>query len=49
MIKPLNPFGRPERWIHESDLTEEELARAAFHAIDKWLDEDVMGFESDEG
>ena len=37
-----------ERWIHESDLTEEELARAAFHAIDKWLDEDVMGFESDE-
>ena len=38
------------RWLAESDLTVEDLARAAFVAIDEWLDEGIMEFEpEDEG
>ena len=33
------------RWTYESDLNEGELARAAFAAIDSWLDDDVIDFE----
>ncbi|MDC0157329.1 hypothetical protein OAK38_06185 [Verrucomicrobia bacterium] len=33
------------RWLFESDLNEGELARAAFAAIDGWLDDDVIDFE----
>ena len=39
-----------ERWTYESDLDVEELAKAAFIAIDDWLDEDIIGFDpEDEG
>ena len=37
------------RWLEESDLSVEELAKAAFVAIDEWLDEETVGFEPDEG
>ena len=38
------------RWLEESDLSVEELAKAAFVAIDEWLDEGIIGFDpEDEG
>ena len=37
------------RWLNESDLDDEDLAKVAVEAIESWLDEDVIGFESDEG
>ena len=37
------------RWFEESDLDVEELAGAAVHAIELWLDDEVVGFEPDEG
>ena len=36
------------RWLEESDLSVEELARAAFVAIDEWLDEGIMEFEPED-
>lgn len=36
------------RWFEESDLDVEELAGAAVHAIELWLDDEVVGFEPDE-
>ena len=36
------------RWLAESDLTVEDLARAAFVAIDEWLDEGIMEFEPED-
>lgn len=38
------------RWFHESDLDVEQLAKVAFCAIDRWLDEETLGFKAaDEG
>ena len=37
------------RWLNESDLDDEDLAKVAVKAIESWLDEDVVGFEQDEG
>ena len=37
------------RWFEESDLDVEQLAAAAVRAIEDWLDEEVVGFEPDEG
>jgi hypothetical protein len=37
------------RWLNESDLDDEDLAKVAVEAIESWLDEDVIGFEPEEG
>ena len=37
------------RWFEESDLDVEELAESAIKALEDWLDEEVVGFEPDEG
>jgi hypothetical protein len=37
------------RWLDESDLDDEDLAKVAVEAIESWLDEDIVGFEPDEG
>lgn len=37
------------RWLDESDLDDEDLAKVAVEAIETWLDEDIVGFEQDEG
>ena len=37
------------RWLDESDLDDEDLAQVAVKAIESWLDEDIVGFEQDEG
>jgi hypothetical protein len=37
------------RWFEESDLDVEDLAGAAVDSIHEWLDEEVVGFEPDEG
>lgn len=37
------------RWWEESDLDEADLACVAMTAIEKWLSEEVIDFEPDEG
>ena len=37
------------RWWEESDLDEADLACVAMTAIAKWLSEEVIDFEPDEG
>ena len=37
------------RWFEESGLDVEQLAAAAVRAIEDWLDEELVGFEPDEG
>ena len=37
------------RWFEESDLEVEELAESVIQALEDWLDEEVVGFEPDEG
>ena len=37
------------RWWEESDMDAEDLAKAALSAIDDWLDEEIIGFEPEEG
>ena len=37
------------RWFEESDLDVEELTESAVKAIEDWLDEEVVGFEPEEG
>ena len=37
------------RWFEESDLDSQELAETALEAIDEWLDEEIVGFEPEEG
>jgi hypothetical protein len=37
------------RWWEESDMDAEDLAKAALQAIDDWLDEEIVGFEPEEG
>jgi hypothetical protein len=36
-----------DRWIEESDIDDMELAKIAIDDVEEWLDEDVVGFESD--
>ena len=37
------------RWFEESNLELEKLTGSAVKAIEDWLDEEVVGFEPDEG
>ena len=37
------------RWWEESDMDAEDLAKASLDAIDEWLDEEIVGFEPEEG
>ena len=37
------------RWLEESDMAAEDMAQVAVKAIESWLDEDIIGFEPDEG
>ena len=37
------------RWWQESDLDAEELAKVAVKAIEDWLDEEIIGFDQEEG
>ena len=37
------------RWWAESDMDAEDLSKAALTAIDDWLDEEIVGFEPEEG
>ena len=37
------------RWWEESDMDAEDLAKAALKGIDDWLDEEIVGFEPEEG
>jgi hypothetical protein len=36
-------------WWAESDMDAEDLAKAALKGIDDWLDEEIVGFEPEEG
>ena len=36
-------------WFEETDLNVEELVAVAVRALENWLDEEVLGFEPDEG
>jgi hypothetical protein len=38
-----------KRWFEESDLDAKDLAGSALKALEDWLDEEVVGFEPDEG
>ena len=35
------------RWLEESDIDDEEMAQIALTDVEEWLDEEVVGFESD--
>jgi len=35
------------RWLEESDIDDEEMAQIALNDVEEWLDEEVVGFESD--
>ena len=37
------------RWFMESDLDAQDLAWVVIKAIDEWLDEEIIGFEPEEG
>ena len=37
------------RWWEESDLEAQDLAGVALQVIDDWLDEEIIGFEPEEG
>lgn len=37
------------RWWDESDLDAEDLSQVAFKAINDWQDEEIVGFEPEEG
>ena len=37
------------RWFVESDLDAQDLAAVVIKAIDEWLDEEIIGFEPEEG
>ena len=36
------------RWFMESDLNQEDLAKAVIRALDTWLDTEILGFEPDD-
>jgi len=37
------------RWWEESDLDAEDLSKIALKALNDWLDEEIVGFEPEEG
>ena len=37
------------RWWEESDLYAQDLAGVLLKAVDDWLDEEIIGFEPEEG
>ena len=47
--KPKRRICQKQTKLDESDLDDEDLAKVAVEAIESWLDEDVVGFEPDEG
>jgi|TARA_R110002020_G_scaffold247000_1_gene460871 hypothetical protein len=54
MIEPCEQFANEvtaclRRWSEESDMEPIELAEIACEAINEWMDEDVVGFEADDG
>jgi hypothetical protein len=54
MIEPCEQFANEvtaclRRWSEESDMEPIELAEVACEAINGWMDEDVVGFETDDG
>ena len=54
MLEPCEQFANEvtaclRRWSEESDMESIELAEIACEAINEWMDEDVVGFEADDG
>jgi len=35
------------RWLDESDIYSDEMAQIALTDVEEWMDEDVVGFDSD--
>jgi hypothetical protein len=35
------------RWLDESDIDSDEMAQIALTDVEEWMDEEVIGFESD--
>jgi len=35
------------RWLDESDIDSDEMAQIALTDVEEWMDEDVVGFDSD--
>ena len=35
------------RWSKESDIEDSEMAQIALDDVEEWMDEEVIGFESD--
>jgi hypothetical protein len=35
------------RWLNESDIDSDDMAQIALTDVEEWMDEDVVGFESD--
>ena len=35
------------RWLEESDIDDQEMAQIALTDVEEWMDEEVVGFESD--
>ena len=35
------------RWLEESDIDDQEMAQIALDDVEEWMDEEVVGFESD--
>jgi hypothetical protein len=35
------------RWLEESDIEDTEMAKIVLDDVNEWLDDEVVGFESD--
>tara|TARA_R110000824_G_scaffold218133_1_gene404673 strand:- start:1035 stop:1166 length:132 start_codon:yes stop_codon:yes gene_type:complete len=35
------------RWLEESDIEDTEMAKIVLADVNEWLDDEVVGFESD--
>ena len=35
------------RWLEESDIDDQEMAQIALTDVEEWMDDEVIGFESD--
>tara|TARA_R110002153_G_scaffold147862_1_gene299137 strand:- start:522 stop:704 length:183 start_codon:yes stop_codon:yes gene_type:complete len=35
------------RWLEESDISDTDMAKIVLADVEEWMDEDVVGFESD--
>ena len=35
------------RWLEESDIEDTDMAKIVLADVEEWMDEDVVGFESD--